>query len=165
MPNKTVKKVEIGMDDGIVDLKGKSKDPSGFKVRKIEDDLAVLDREKGDYPKYDTSRFDQHMESLAEKLHEAVTKKPAMGEVSSEIRPLEPKELIKVKFAKFVQLVASRDFWQVMEKNKDEDIIMSSNLLTDLAGAVEDKSEKKTPVIFLVGLAIGVVVTYLLISR
>ena len=42
---------------------------------------------------------------------------------------------------------------------------MSSNLLTELAGSVDQKGERKTPVIFLVGLAIGVVITYILISR
>ena len=75
------------------------------------------------------------------------------------------KDLIKVKFEKFVQLIASKDFWEVIEKNKDEDIILSSNLLTELAGAVEEKSESKFPIVFLVGLAIGIVLTYVMISK
>lgn len=116
--------------------------------------------------KYDTDALQQRMETFAEKLEQAVIK-VSPGDHPHQINNLAEgaKELIKVKFDKFVMLVASRDFLSVLEKNKNEDIILSSNLLTDLAGAVEEKSEKKTPVIFLVGLAIGVIVTYLLINR
>lgn len=119
--------------------------------------------------KYDPEELQQRMESFAEKLERAVIKvspPDAPNETASAFgMSADPKELIKVKFDKFVTLVASRDFLSVMEKNRNEDIILSSNLLTDLAGAVEEKTEKKTPVIFLVGLAIGVIVTYLLINK
>jgi hypothetical protein len=77
----------------------------------------------------------------------------------------DPKDLIKVKFEKFVQLVATKDFLSVLERNKNEDVILSSNLLTELASSTEERGEKKSPVIFLVGLAIGVIITYLLINR
>jgi hypothetical protein len=115
-------------------------------------------------PKYDPDELNQRMESFAEKLEKAVIKvAPTDGAVPSNVAA-EPKDLIRVKFEKFVQLVASKDFLSVLEKNKDEDIVLSSNLLTELASAVEEKSEKKSPVIFLVGLAIGVIITYLLIK-
>lgn len=115
-------------------------------------------------PKYDPDELNQRMESFAEKLEKAVIKvAPTDAAVPSNVAA-EPKDLIRVKFEKFVQLVASKDFLSVLEKNKDEDIVLSSNLLTELASAVEEKSEKKSPVIFLVGLAIGVIITYLLIK-
>ena len=75
-----------------------------------------------------------------------------------------PKETVKVKFGKFVQLVGSRDFKEVVEANQSEDIVISSNLLTELAGAVDSHGEKKIPLVFLVGIAIGVILTYILFS-
>lgn len=75
-----------------------------------------------------------------------------------------PKEIVKVKFSKFVQLVASHDFGEVIEANADQEIIMSSNLLTELAGSQDRRGERKIPLVFLVGIAIGVVLTYILFS-
>ncbi len=77
----------------------------------------------------------------------------------------EPKELVKVKFAKFVQLVTARDCSEVIAAHEDTDIVMSSNLLTELAGAHDEHEERKIPLVFLVGLAIGVVLTYILITK
>ncbi len=114
----------------------------------------------------DQEELHKRMESFAEKLERAVIKvAPQENSNTPSYVAAEPKELIKVKFEKFVQLVATKDFFSVLERNKNEDIVMSSNLLTELASAVEEKGEKKSPVIFLVGLAIGVIVTYLLINR
>lgn len=74
----------------------------------------------------------------------------------------EPGEKVKIKFANFVNLVASHDFQKVINKHSDEDIVVSTNLLADLANAHEDKEEKKLPVIFAVGLIAGIILTYLL---
>ncbi len=185
MPAKrSVKKVEIA-DESVVNLKKKEtgKVDVGFQIRHIADQdnpqdgeeesmpihkrvltsEAVLDRPARS-PRFDPDEINQRMESFAEKLEKAVIKvAPSEGNVPSNVAA-DPKDLIRVKFEKFVQLVASKDFLSVLEKNKDEDIVLSSNLLTELASAVEEKSEKKSPVIFLVGLAIGVIITYLLIK-
>lgn len=108
----------------------------------------------------------RRMDTFAEKLEQAVSKAAPQDGVSALPNvAAEPKDLIKVKFEKFVQLVATRDFFPVLEKNRNEDVILSSNLLTELAGSVEEKGEKKSPVIFLVGLALGVIITYLLINK
>ncbi len=77
----------------------------------------------------------------------------------------EPKDFVRVKFAKFVQLVASHDFDEVVQNNANEDVVLSSNLLTDLAGAHDEREEKKVPLVFLIGLAIGVVLTYILLTK
>lgn len=77
----------------------------------------------------------------------------------------EPRDFVRVKFPKFVQLISSRDCSEVINANADEDIVMSSNLLTELAGTQDDKEEKKIPLVFLVGLAIGVVITYFLFAK
>jgi hypothetical protein len=179
---KAIKKVDLSSDDGVLDLKAKDRSAS-FKVHKIEydeNDYEPQERNTSEMsvthvpssremnsikarPKFDPDELHQRMENFAEKLEKAVVKVSPQETLESTIA--NPKELIKVKFGKFVQLVASRDFLEILEKNKDEELIMSSNLLTDLAGAVEEKSEKKTPVIFLIGLAIGVIITYFLISK
>lgn len=72
-------------------------------------------------------------------------------------------EKVKVRFDKFVQLVATHNFDEILQQNKDEELVMSSNLLMDLANAHEDNdTDKKTPTIFVIGLALGVVFTYIL---
>ena len=73
-------------------------------------------------------------------------------------------EKIKVKFENFVQLVASHNYEDVVEKNRDEEIVVSSNLLTDLANAHEQDEERRIPAIFIIGVVIGIVVTYILLK-
>jgi hypothetical protein len=87
------------------------------------------------------------------------------GVRSASYDDLTPKEIIKVKFGKFVQLVANRDFSDVLDAHADDELIMSSNLLTELAGAHDKREEKKIPLVFLVGIVIGVVLTYIFFSQ
>ena len=77
----------------------------------------------------------------------------------------EPGDKVKVRFENFVQLVATHDFEGVMKAHADEDIVVSTNLLTDLANAHEEEPRegKKTPIILIVGILIGIIVTYVLI--
>lgn len=84
--------------------------------------------------------------------------------VMRNIEEIPPKETIKVKFSKFVTLVANHDFTDVVNANPDEEIIISSNLLTELASGADRKGEKKIPLVFVIGIAIGVVLTYILFS-
>ena len=42
---------------------------------------------------------------------------------------------VKITFDRFVTLVANHSFIEVVEKNKNEEVIISTNLLTDLANA------------------------------
>jgi len=79
----------------------------------------------------------------------------------------EPKtaEKIKVKFSNFVQLVATHNYEDVIEKNHEEDVIVSSNLLTDLANAHEQEEERRIPAIFIIGVVIGIVITYILLKQ
>jgi hypothetical protein len=89
-------------------------------------------------------------------------------EAPLKIQPMieqEPKDTIKVKFGKFVQLVSNHDFTDVIETHAEDEIVMSSNLLTDLAGASDKKEERKIPLVFLIGIVIGVVLTYIFFSQ
>ncbi len=106
------------------------------------------------------------------KIPEARSKKPTEFEITSvmaaasEVKVHEPSEKVKVKFKKFVHLVATHDFEGVMDENADEDVIISTNLLTDLANAHEQQEEpkdKKTPLFFIVGIVLGIVITFLIL--
>lgn len=88
----------------------------------------------------------------------------SMREVLVEER--EPGDQVKVKFDKFVQLVATHNFEEVLKTHADEDIVMNSNLLMDLASAHEDQVEdpKRQPMLIGIGVVIGVVAAYILLK-
>lgn len=71
---------------------------------------------------------------------------------------------VKVKFDKFVNLVATHAYEEIFDKHADEDVIISTDLLADLANSHEDTGEKKKiPVVFLVGILLGIGVTWILL--
>lgn len=76
---------------------------------------------------------------------------------------MQPHDKVKVKFDKFVNLVATHAYEEVFEKHTDDDIVISTDLLTDLANAHEEKQDRKMPVVFLIGIVLGVVLTWLLL--
>lgn len=71
---------------------------------------------------------------------------------------------VKISFGKFIRLVASHSFLDIVEQNQDEEIIVSSNLLSDLANAHHQPEMKKVPVAFFVGIILGLVVAYLILA-
>jgi hypothetical protein len=145
-----------------ITVKRIKQDDEDFRVHHIHDepeDLASVE------PLITTSALRNEVESVEEDVDDALE---SMAGPDLKIEPLgerEPKDVVKVKFGKFVQLVTSRDCADVVGENPDEDVVISSNLLTELAGAHDEREEKKIPLVFLVGLAIGVVLTYILIMK
>ena len=128
-------------------------DTNDFEVSRVEDEM----NSDGSY--------DVEVNQVEQDLEDAIDQ--AVDEVEYEEQQLDeenPRDSVKVKFSTFVNLVASRDFAKVLEANPDEQIIISSNLLTELAGVKDEKGEKKVPLVFVVGIAIGVVLTYILFS-
>lgn len=77
---------------------------------------------------------------------------------------MKPHDKVKVKFDKFVNLIATHAYEEIIEKHLDEDVIISTNLLTDLANAHEEKEDKKMPLVFIVGILLGVILTYFLVK-
>ena len=71
---------------------------------------------------------------------------------------------VRVSFDNFVNLVANHNYEEVVEKNRNEEVIVSSNLLADLANAHEQEEERRIPAIFIIGVVIGIVVTYILLT-
>lgn len=79
----------------------------------------------------------------------------------------EESDYVHVKFQKFVQLVASHNFEEVMKERGLDDILVPPNLLTDLANAHEESETgegRKLPVMLLVGIILGIIVTYLVMA-
>ena len=105
-----------------------------------------------------------HIPSYTEEIdeEEELDEEPYLQ--SLDIDHSNPRDTIKVKFGKFVQLVNSHDFADVVTSHSNEEIIMSTDLLTELAGAQDRREERKIPLVFLVGIAIGVVLTYIFFS-
>ena len=71
---------------------------------------------------------------------------------------------VKVKFEKFVNLVATHAYEEIFQKYKSEDIVVSTDLLTDLANSHEEKEDRKVPMMFVFGILIGAVVVWILLK-
>jgi hypothetical protein len=126
------------------------REETDFKVDKVEMDI---DYEPARPPKMD-------VKSVTEEEKEEPKSEPGF-DVSDESTI---KDLIKVKFGTFVQLISNRDIQDLFEANADKNIIMHSDLLTELASSRDKREERKIPLVFLVGIAIGVVLTYIFFS-
>lgn len=83
---------------------------------------------------------------------------------SSSIFEAPPSSKVTLRFDKFVQLVANHSYLDVIAKNAEEEVVISSNLLTDLANAHDRVNEKKMPLLFFAGLVIGIVLTYVFLK-
>ncbi|MBI4231970.1 hypothetical protein HY605_01955 [Candidatus Peregrinibacteria bacterium] len=68
---------------------------------------------------------------------------------------------VKVKFEKFVNLIATHAYEDIIAKHEDDDVIISTDLLADLANAHEEKPEKKMPLVFVFGIALGLFVAWI----
>lgn len=71
---------------------------------------------------------------------------------------------VKIKFDKFVNLVATHAYEDIVDRHQDDDIIISTDLLADLANAHEETGDKKVPAMFLLGILLGVLVAWFLIK-
>lgn len=86
------------------------------------------------------------------------------AEVASAIDEGSAKDFVKVKFRNFVQLIANHDFTSVIERHIEDDIIMKTDLLTDLANAHSEGEKKGNswPIVFAVGIVLGIIAAYVL---
>lgn len=100
---------------------------------------------------------EEEEDEVAFERKEIETEKPGSNVV-------EPSKMIGVSFDRFVILVANHSFDDVIERNKDEEVIISTNLLTDLANARRHSSQPKGTLLALAGGVIGVLVGYFLFA-
>lgn len=124
-------------DDGTIDLRGNK---------------PVM---TSDEPEFKIERFDEDDSPTAK------APEPVMATAPDEIKS---SEKVKVRFDKFVNLVASKNYEEIYEHHADQEVIINADLLTDLAASGEDKGDKKIPIFFIVGILLGVVVTLILLK-
>ena len=71
----------------------------------------------------------------------------------------EVKTLVKMKFPNFAKLVATHSFEDILEKNKEEEIILPAELLADLANAdLVDDEKKRRIILVLGGVILGILI-------
>lgn len=98
-------------------------------------------------------------EKTSEELLREVKKEVGfdVNEIESRVMRLTKDGKIAVRFPKFVQLVATHDFETIMEAYDREEVIITSDLLMDLANTPsEEPAESRFSWLFM-GLVLGVV--------
>jgi hypothetical protein len=72
---------------------------------------------------------------------------------------------VSISFKNFIDLLASHSYGKIVENDEyaNSKMTVSSDLLSVLANAHETRNEKKLPLIFSIGLIVGVIIAYLVI--
>lgn len=116
-------------------------------------DLRSSDQDEGD-AEFKIKRFEE-----TDRMIEGVATTPLSNKEQLQVNA---PDKVKVKFDKFATLVATHTYQDIFEKHMDQDVIISTDLLTDLANAHEEKSDKRIPLMFLFGALIGVAIAWIL---
>ena len=82
----------------------------------------------------------------------------------ADMTDLKTSEMVRVKFDKFASLVSMHASKELIEDCRDEDVIVSTNLLTDLANTGDGGESKKPLLLLLIGIILGIGLTYLLLK-
>lgn len=77
---------------------------------------------------------------------------------------LKASQYVKISFDRFVTLVANHSFLEVVERNKNEDVVISTNLLTDLANARRGAPNTKSSLMIVAGIVVGIFLGYILFT-
>ena len=125
-------------DDGVIDLRNSSDEPE-FKINRVPEE--------------------RHLPQVQ---HNGV---PAVPLSEHENATMRANDKVKVKFDKFVNLIATHAYQEIFDKHLDEDVIISTDLLADLANAHEEKDDgKKIPTFFVIGIVLGIIITWLILK-
>jgi hypothetical protein len=73
-------------------------------------------------------------------------------------------DFVKITFDRFVTLVANHSFSDVVENNRNEEVIISTNLLTDLANSRRFVPSTRVPLMILGGIVVGILVGYFIFN-
>ena len=71
---------------------------------------------------------------------------------------------IKIKFGKFLNLLANKDYEELFAKYQNEDVTIEADLLTEIATPQEEKKSNKVPLFFFVGIVLGVALTWMILK-
>ena len=162
-------------DDSTIDLSKLDGDEASLEVEQALEEDDSLKEIGGGREEFKIHHLDEKVVGKVERVSEdelrgVSAEGVADGEVG-EIRAVSPvavspADKVKIKFDKFVTLVATHTYEDILRKDAHEDVIISTNLLTDLANAHDEGGigGKKLPLLFLVGLVLGVLVTWLILK-
>jgi len=129
--------------DGVIDL------------REVEREVKEIE-EEGD-PEFQITSMEDEAEMEVHELKASPIKE-------ADISELKTTENVRVKFDKFASLVAAHATPELVEQCRDEDVIVSTNLLTDLANSGKQDDSKKIPMIFLIGIVLGIGLTWIFLK-
>ncbi|MBP9771192.1 hypothetical protein KBC97_03445 [Candidatus Gracilibacteria bacterium] len=137
-------------EDGVIDLRSSSDEPE-FKINRTSD--ASPQSAVG------------HLRMQGDAARNPGHSVPATPLSDHENATMHASDKVKVKFDKFVNLIATHAYQEIFDKHLDDDVIISTDLLADLANAhVEKDDGKKIPTYFLIGIVLGVFVTWLILK-
>lgn len=71
---------------------------------------------------------------------------------------------IKIKFGRFINLLANKDYDELFARYQNEDITISADLLTEIATPPEEKKSNKVPLFFFIGIMLGVALTWMILK-
>jgi len=106
---------------------------------------------------------DESVINLRDDLSEVIIEEENISSTDNSKEAL-PSSKVKIKFDKFVNLVITHAYDDIVDKYMDEDVVISTDLLADLANSHEDDSDRKLPIMFLMGIVLGIVVTWFLVK-
>ena len=101
-------------------------------------DVKIVPQEISDEPGFEHHPLPEGVEAVERKS----------GEVTTQV---------KMKFPNFARLVATHSFENVLERNADEEVILSADLLANLANAEPMDNDKRRQMLLVLG---GVVLAY-----
>ena len=83
----------------------------------------------------------------------------------AESSELDVNTTVKMKFPNFAKLVATHSFEDILERNKDSDVVLSADLLADLANAdLVDDEKKRRVILVLGGVALGILIALVFVG-
>ena len=136
-------KINNSKGDGVIDLRGSKRD-------EVDEIIA-------DEPEFEITSMEEEEGMEMHHLKASPIKE-------ADIADMRTAENVRVKFDKFASLVAAHANPELIEHCRDEDVIVSTNLLTDLANSGKSDDSKKIPMIFLIGIVLGIGLTWLLLK-
>lgn len=105
-------------------------------------------------------------DKFADSLSDAGFEVSHLDKVNSKDMEVLSKGHIKLKFARFLKLVVSRDFDELISMYKDEEVIVDADFLVELASEsgkpVEQAEEQSSTSSVLTGVLIGVLISFIL---
>lgn len=85
-------------------------------------------------------------------------------ESDSEMYSVNQKGKISITFGKFIRLLTSHNFEEIMGGHEKKEVIIDVDLLADLANSHNEEPDKRVPVFFILGLFIGAIVVFVLVK-